>query len=492
MTTSPPSAADRRPRLERPKALQLVALFLLAWAPRLLLALVFLRLPIGLDDMYQYDMLGLSLARGAGYRWYQRDYVERIETYINRNYAVDLEAEDVPPDGYPTVFRAPGYPVFLAVIYRLVGEPGRLAGARVVQSALGALLAPLTALLAWRLGVGRRAQTLAGIAVAVYPILWMYPVGLGSENLFFLLTMAGVILLLWAGDDCRPASAVVAGLVLAAAALTRGVLALFLVFGGLWLARRAGWRPALAFALAAAALIVPWAVRNSLVIGRPAFIENSLGYNLFVGYHPEGDGGFVARVALIPTRFMDDGQRDRWAFEQALGFIREDPLRALELAPRRLAYLLGFESRELIFFYAGNLFGPIPGPLLILAYLFLVLPWVAVAGAAPFGLAAAQDRPGRNLTLLLVAATVLVYVPVLAEPRFHLPLVPLLAPYAATIWLRPSGLLPARFPGSPRSYALAVAIVAILLTAWTWDFARQAPKLASVLAPGGNTLRLDY
>jgi 4-amino-4-deoxy-L-arabinose transferase-like glycosyltransferase len=467
-------------------------LFLLAWIPRLALALVFLGLPIGLDDMYQYDMLGLSLARGNGYRWYQRDYVQGLQAYIDRNYQIDLPPEAVPEEGYLTVFRAPGYPVFLASIYRLVGEADRLAAVRLVQSALGALLAPLTVLLARRLRLSSRPQLLAGIVVALYPILWMYPIGLGSENLFFLLTLVGVTLLLWAGDDRRPGAAIAAGVVLAGAALTRGVLALFLVFGGLWLVRRAGWRRGLLFGLAAAALIVPWAVRNSRVIGRPAFIENSLGYNLFVGYHPQGDGGFVADVGLIPTRFMDDGERDQWTREQALGFIQDDPARALGLLPRRLAYLVGFESRELIFFYASNVFGPIPTVPLILAYLVLVLPWVALAGAAPFGLAAAEDRPGRNLILLLVAATLLAYVPVLAEPRFHIPLVPFLAPYAATVWLRPSSLLPSRFHGARRAYTLAVAALLVLVALWSWDFARQAPKVVSVLAPGGNTLRLDY
>jgi 4-amino-4-deoxy-L-arabinose transferase-like glycosyltransferase len=465
---------------------------LLAWIPRLALALVFLGLPIGLDDMYQYDMLGLSLARGHGYRWYQRDYVQRLQSYIRLNYDIDLPPESVPAQGFQTVFRAPGYPALLAVIYRLAGEADRLAAVRLVQSALGALLAPLTVVLAYRLRLPSRASWLAGIVVGVYPILWMYPIGLGSENLFLLLTLVGVTLLLWAGDDRRPRSAVLAGIVLAGAALTRGVLALFLVFAGCWLVRRAGWRPGLLFGLAAAALIVPWAARNSQVLGRPAFIENSLGYNLFVGYHPEGDGGFVAKVGLIPTRFMDDGERDQWTFEQGVGFIRGDPGRALALLPRRLAYLVGFETRELIFFYASNLFGPIPPLPLVFAYLWLVIPWVAVAAAAPFGLASAADRPGRDLTLLLVASTLIAYVPVLAEPRFHIPLVPFLAPYAAIVWLQPSRLLPARFPGTRRAYTLALAAALILVALWSWEFARQASKLASVVAPGGNTLRLDY
>jgi len=80
----------------------------------------------------------------------------------------------------------------------------------------------------------------------------------------------------------------------------------------------------------------------------------------------------------------------------------------------------------------------------------------------------------------------------MAEPRFHLPLVPFLAPYAATVWLRPASLLPSRFPGSRRAYTLVVAAGLILIALWSWEFARQAPKLISVLSPGGNLLRLDY
>lgn len=492
ITSPPPATAERPPLPGRPSARLLAGVFVLAWIPRLALALVFLGLPIRLDDMYQYDMLGLSLARGNGYRWYQRDYVRRLQLYLDRNYQIDLNPEAVPEEGYLTVFRAPGYPVLLASIYRVVGEANRLPAVRLVQTVLGALLAPLTVLLARRLRLAPRAQLVAGIVVALYPILWMYPIGLGSENLFILLTIAGVTLLLWAGDDRRPAASLAAGAVLACAALTRGVLTLFLLFGAAWLVRRAGWRRGLIFGAAAAVLIVPWALRNTRVIGRPAFIENSLGYNLFVGYHPEGDGGFVSKVALIPTRYMDDGERDRWTTEQALGFIRDDPARALGLLPRRLAYLAGFESRELIFFYASNLFGPIPTPPLVLAYLFLVLPWVAVAAAAPFGLAAAEDHPGRDLTLLLVAATLLVYLPVLAEPRFHIPLVPFLIPYAAAIWLRLTLLVPSRFGGTRLATTLALAALVVLVALWSWDFARQAGKLTAVLSLGGNSLRLDY
>jgi 4-amino-4-deoxy-L-arabinose transferase-like glycosyltransferase len=357
----------------------LVGVFVLALIPRLALALIFLNYPIGLDDMFQYDMLARSLASGKGYRWYQRADVARLRPYLDKYYGIDLPTEQVPEDGYLTTFRAPGYPLFMAGLYAIFGFERRLAVARLAQAALGATLAPLAALIALRLGLSRRAGRAAGLLSAFYPILWMYPLGLASENTFIPLLALGVLGLLTTANTDRTRHTVCAGLALGAAALTRGALAPFLPLAALWLWRRADMRQALVLTLVVSLLLLPWALRNSLILGRPSFIENSLGYNLFVGYHPEGDGGFVSQAAVIPLRYLDDGTRDRWATEQALAFIRADPSRVPGLWLRRLAYFWGPEDRELIFFYSNNTFGPINQPWLGLAYLALVTPLIAIA-----------------------------------------------------------------------------------------------------------------
>jgi 4-amino-4-deoxy-L-arabinose transferase-like glycosyltransferase len=487
MTSLPPSGS---PEPDRPARRLLAAVFVLAWIPRLVLAVAYLHTPLGLDDMFQYDMLALSLARGDGYRWYQRAYFKQLEPYIRRYYDVDIPAEDVPETGYISVFRPPGYPAFLALVYRLSGESNRIAAARLIQTGVGAALAPLTVLLAAALGLPRKAGGLAGATVALYPILWMYPIGLASENLFLVLVASACLLILRAADDHRRRSAVLAGIVTGAAILTRGAFVFFLLLALPWFARRTGWRRCALFAATAAVVFIPWSIRNSLIAGRPAFVENSIGFNLYVGYHPQGDGGFVSAVARGPTRFLDDVERDRWSLEQALGFLRADPLRALALLPKRLAYLAAFESREMAFFYSNNVFGAIPTPLLAIGLAILVLPWLAVAGSAPFGMAASPYPAGRNLILLLVAATVLAYVPILAEPRFHLPLVPALAPYAAFLWTRWRPILgDASYRNERR---LACAALAVLVCLWVWQAARLAPELQAVLAPGGNTLYLTY
>jgi hypothetical protein len=162
----------------------------------------------------------------------------------------------------------------------------------------------------------------------------------------------------------------------------------------------------------------------------------------------------------------------------------------LSLLPRRLAYLAGVEARELIFFYSNNVFGPLPAAALTAILLWLVVPWIALAGSAPFGMIASPDPRALNLILLLIASTLIAYVPILAEPRFHLPLIPFLAPYAAAAWARPRRVLTA--VASRRALLLAGLALGVLISLWGWDVARQAPTVAAILSPGGNTLRLGY
>jgi hypothetical protein len=202
----------RPPNSRRPPAWLLAALFLLAALPRLVLALIYLDLPIGLDDMFQYDMLGRSLAAGHGYRWYSRADVAALRPYLDKWYKIDLPTAQVPVDGYQTTFRAPGYPALLAAIYLAVGTTYRLQVVRLLQALLGAALAPLTALLASRLRLPGPSAIAAGVAVGLYPILWMYPLGLGSENVFFLLSLAAGLALLAAASSGRPWKAASAGL----------------------------------------------------------------------------------------------------------------------------------------------------------------------------------------------------------------------------------------------------------------------------------------
>ena len=126
-------------------------IFLVALVLRLIPVILARGLGIGLDDMFQYDMLARSLAAGNGFRWYAQEDLNQLAAFVD----FDLSSvKDYDPAlGIPTSFRAPLYPTFLAIVYAFNGiDASRFFAARLAQAIfLGAPLAPLTYWVAQRL-----------------------------------------------------------------------------------------------------------------------------------------------------------------------------------------------------------------------------------------------------------------------------------------------------------------------------------------------------
>jgi len=271
----------------------------------------------------------------------------------------------------------------------------------------------------------------------------------------------------------------------------------FVLLACLWMGRysRLGKKAAWVLAAAAFGLCLPWGIRNSIVMHRPAFIENSLGYNLFIGYHPAGDGGFVSEVAIEPLYILDDAERDRYCLREAIGFIRQDPLEAARRVFTRTLKFLGPEDREFFYFYSNNLVGAIAQPALALLYLLLVFPWASTGLFGMIGLwlpspAGAKNRGAAALAVAFLAGYGLPHLFILAEARFHLALVPVLIPFAAHGWETVSRLRGAVF-AHQRAWILAAllfmaVIILILGISSNWT------RLVQIMSPGGNELRLAY
>src|SRR5512144_2321602 len=126
-------------------------IFIVALILRLVPVLLARGLGIGLDDMFQYDMLARSIVAGNGYRWYAEKDLQQLAAYVNFDLTSVKEYD--PVRGIPTSFRAPLYPVFLAAVYFFSGTGfSRFFAARLAQALLlGAPLAPLTYWVSWRL-----------------------------------------------------------------------------------------------------------------------------------------------------------------------------------------------------------------------------------------------------------------------------------------------------------------------------------------------------
>jgi hypothetical protein len=497
-----------------PKAFPL-RIFLVALILRLVPVIMLQNMGIGLDDMFQYDMLARSLASGEGYRWYAQPDLELIQPYLH----LDLTSGEYDPRGVLTSFRPPLYPFFLALIYLVTGVGvHRFFIVRLVQTVLSASLVPLTYFIGRRVFPNlTKVAVISAWVIAVYPMLVIYPLSLATENLFFVLLLGSILALFkamdgvskipgshtdikrgrfsWWGKIHQARWFVISGLLLGALALTRSVSLVFAGLAVLWIAivLRQGKMAVLVFATISLATL-PWMVRNSLLHHKLTGIESALGYDLYVGYHPEGSGTFQYPQSLELMSILDDGVRDSLGREMAFEFIKADPARFPYLILRRAGYFFGLERRALTYFYSNDFFGYIPKALLIFLATVLCLPFTIVSTSSLLGLALTRWSRETILIALLFIGYITPHLLIISEDRFHLAIVPFLAIFASSTWVGSGTAIRERWQTRNGKIALLLASVGIilLLTNWGMEFWRDAGKLTQLFGPTGNQTFFPY
>jgi hypothetical protein len=229
-------------------------------------------------DEHEYLGLARSLAEGKGF-----------------SFRASIEAET------PQLFgRAPGYPFFLSLLDSggsiPTSTPVRV---KVAQSVIGAATIGIIGLLAWAAAGPRSGVVAAGIA-AIYPSLVWLPAYVLSEALYALLALGTAFVLQRGVDEKRIALVASAGVLTGAAALVRPAMLFFLPLAVVWILMRR--RPTLAVALAvgAAVVIVPWTIRNVRVHHRLVLIASEGGVTFWTGNHPLaiGEGDLAANPEL--------------------------------------------------------------------------------------------------------------------------------------------------------------------------------------------------
>ena len=327
-------------------------------------------------------------------------------------------------------------------------------------------------------------------------MLLVYPLGLGTENPFFILLLTSFFFLLKTTERPVLLNFAFAGFFLGLTALTRSVILPFAGLAILW-----AWfllkqkRGAVVIAFALILTILPWVIRNSLLHQKLTGVETSMGYNLYLGYHPQGNGSFVFGPSLDLLTILDDAERDRVGTETAVEFIQAQPERFLPLAINRLGFFFGLEKRVLMYFYGNNIIGFIPLTLLLTISAILLLPFVILSVSAALGLASLRWHPEHILLLLLLGGYIFPHVFILSEDRFHLALVPYIAMLAAHAWVQGFAPLRARWMESATGkwiVCLAVLAAVLLVANWSIELIRDADKITQLLGPNGNQSYFPY
>ncbi len=305
-----------------------------------------------------------------------------IDAAFNDRWAYALAggtaAESVPePFAGRPYFRPPGYPFFLAGVYRCCGAdcfPPRAA-----QMLLGLANTLLVYALARRVCAPVFAA-LASLAAATYWVFVYYEGELLEPALLIFLTLAALNLLARQAAGPRPGELFIGGLLLGLGALVRPNVFLVGICLPVWLAavwiraRRAGaephpalphqpaWRqmPGLGAAMACllAGLCLPVAAtlaRNLAVSGEFVPISANAGINLYIGNHAHADGTFVMPAELGEFADCNDYPEIVRGLERAAGrrvgyaeasriftrrawqFAREHPSRFMMLTLRKAA-----------------------------------------------------------------------------------------------------------------------------------------------------------
>jgi 4-amino-4-deoxy-L-arabinose transferase-like glycosyltransferase len=236
-------------------------------------------------------------------------YVDATPDYVLRHDAIDYErhAQSIAVgEGYsrrvaygrPTAFRPPGYPYFLAGVYRMAGvehasQARRVHTARIAGAFVGAAVVALIGLLALQLW-GRRMSLLAIALGAIYVPLITVGGAVMSEPLFVVAMLGAIAAAIHQRRSRHPyALAVLAGVLLGLATLTRANAIILLlplavaVWGG---RRRRSWSavgPAAALAAAAVLTIAPWTVRNAEVVHAFVPVSTQLGSSLAGTYNDQ-------------------------------------------------------------------------------------------------------------------------------------------------------------------------------------------------------------
>jgi len=361
--------------------------------------------------------------------------------------------------------RPPAYPFFLAAVYLVTGTS--FTAVRLIQIILGLI----SCLLLYRLGRRAFSEPVALLAAFFMSTYWIFIFFEGELNepalTVFLLLAFMNLAMDWSRDPGVRRAALM-GAILGVLALMRSEIILFYPLVLLWAVWRCAGRPLTERLWRAAVIpavillcIAPVTLRNYLASGEFVPISTIGGLNLYAGNNPQATGYFpnldyrelfgvsttlthMNFPQLVNALERKTGQENlghadlqRFFVQEALKYMRENPLDTLATAMKKVLYYWGpseISSNKIVAMEKKSS--------LVLRYLppYFVFLSLAAVGVAMLllGKRAGVQSPDRltaggvlSLIALFVAVSFLTHVLFFVVARFRVPIIPFVLLFAA-------------------------------------------------------------
>lgn len=361
--------------------------------------------------------------------------------YFNRGVAL-AHGQGYSQGGIPTAYWPPGWPGVLGAFFSLFG-PSPLVG-QIANLVFAALTFPLALRVSAILFADEAVGRLTVLLLAIYPNQIAYVPVLGTEVFYTAALLLAVFLLLRGETSLR---FVLSGLIFGIATLTKAQT-LFIpavLLGVWWLTARAPARLISAVCRAAvvyaamAVVILPWTARNYTIFGEFVLISTNGGGTLLSGNNPSASGDYTADDALVkqvPNDVSGQVVNDRLATSLALQWIRDNPADFLILLPKKVwrlwapdgeaewAYQAGYKNYDA----HSKLFRALRG----LNQLFYSSMMVLFGFSFVYLTRSHRELWPAALTgYILAGYFTAVSIVFSGQSRFHFPLMPWVAMYAA-------------------------------------------------------------
>ncbi len=325
----------------------------------------------------------------------------------------------------PTSFIPPVYPLLL-FFFQWVGDSGGIMLLKIFQVLASSSAIIGVYLLARSLEVSRGQAELTALFMALYPPAVAYAGDISTVTIEITLVVFGTWGSVIALRRRSLGAAFGSGVAWTLAALTRSPWLVVIPLMAIWILLFAGYpvrdrlRTVVIFFIASSLVILPWTARNYATHHTLVLTSTNGGLNFWIGNNPSANGEYTfpteTDASLVQrSATMSEAARDIFYYREGLEFIRNNPVKALQLAGAKFIYYWFFRPN------IGSNYTTLNLPVTLAGYAFIIA-WIGLLPLSIIGVRTLKETwKWHGLLAAILISQSFVYMIYFVGTRYRTP-----------------------------------------------------------------------